>query len=396
MKVGILSTYYGEAMGGADVSTQLFVKELVSRGVDVSVLTTSMTKGTKKLKFFRFLPISVVAFLLNTNVFDWYLEKQIFDFVKKGAFDVVHIQDITLVPAAVKVCKKLGVKSVVTVRDYRFVCNLPICQENGKLCYNCSDKQYMKCLKRYSKRLYGFSGLAYLLYPFIRGRADNFLAGLKKCDHVVAVSKYVASVLGNVGVHSSVSYNCLPSMKEKVATDKFCIVLGVATLAKFKGAEYGLRAVKYAIEKEADIELYLSGDGPEKNKLVRLVSRWGLADRIRLIGKVPYSVMSELYSKSSLVIMSSLWPEPLSRTIYDAFVYGVPVVGFDVGGTSEMVVNGKSGFVVPVRDYVAMGKRIVELYSDKKLYTGMCEYIKKFVKGHNEREVEKYLRLYEE
>jgi len=56
----------------------------------------------------------------------------------------------------------------------------------------------------------------------------------------------------------------------------------------------------------------------------------GLVDSVRLVGKLPYEKMEKVYCSSDLVVQPSLWHEPISRTIFDAFNLGIPFVGFDV------------------------------------------------------------------
>jgi glycosyltransferase involved in cell wall biosynthesis len=57
----------------------------------------------------------------------------------------------------------------------------------------------------------------------------------------------------------------------------------------------------------------------------------------------------------------------LSRAIIEAMAYGVPPVVTDSGGSPELVADGVSGFVVPVKDSKALADAIERLYRDPEL-----------------------------
>lgn len=399
MKIAILSTYFGESMGGADISTSLFVDNLQKNGVDVEVASTSDTKGVFKIDFFRWLPISVVAFLLNTRLFRHSLERQIHKFITKTKPDIIHVQDITLLPATVEVAYKEKIPISCTVRDYRFICNLPICQSEGKICLGCSNKKYLHCLEEYSNQLYGFKGLAYLLYPFVRKTSVDFLVSLKRCK-VIAVSDYVKNLLLACGIRDvDTIYNCVPDVNNsvKIKHDGFVIILPVATLARYKGVDYALKAFKQVLDNVKNnqaVQMIVSGEGPEKENLQSLAKELGLGESVRFIGKVPYNEMIYLYQSSDVVLIPSIWPEPLSRTIYDAASFGLPIVAFDVGGTKEMVKDGINGFVVSPKDYSQMAEVLISLIKDKRKYTQISHNSGRFLKNHNSAQINKMIKVY--
>ena len=66
-------------------------------------------------------------------------------------------------------------------------------------------------------------------------------------------------------------------------------------------------------------------------------------------------------------MLPSVKREGLPKTVIEAMAYGVPPVVTDCGGSPELVADGVSGFVVPVRDPVALARAINELYADAGL-----------------------------
>ena len=77
------------------------------------------------------------------------------------------------------------------------------------------------------------------------------------------------------------------------------------------------------------------------------------------------SALAEVYSSSDVMIVPSRM-DNLPNTAVEASACGTPVVCFDVGGLSDIVENGKSGFVVPPFDVSELGNAVIELVSDRQ------------------------------
>jgi glycosyltransferase involved in cell wall biosynthesis len=70
--------------------------------------------------------------------------------------------------------------------------------------------------------------------------------------------------------------------------------------------------------------------------------------------------LSLIYSAADLFVIPSM-QDNLPNTVLESMACGTPVVGFDVGGISDMVRSGKTGQLVPVGDAVALGQAMTEL-----------------------------------
>jgi D-inositol-3-phosphate glycosyltransferase len=129
-------------------------------------------------------------------------------------------------------------------------------------------------------------------------------------------------------------------------------VLCVGRLVPRKGFDTVIRALA-AIP---DAELVIAGgpvaekldDDAEASRLRRLAERFGVADRVRLIGAVPRPDMPALL-RSADVVVCSPWYEPFGIVPLEAMACGVPVVASAVGGFLDTVVDGATGTLVPPR-----------------------------------------------
>jgi glycosyltransferase involved in cell wall biosynthesis len=116
----------------------------------------------------------------------------------------------------------------------------------------------------------------------------------------------------------------------------------------------------------------------------------------RHLGRVEHRWLSLVYSAADLYVFPSL-QDNLPSTVLEAMACGVPVVGFGVGGVSEMVRHGETGLVVEPGRVEALGSAIGELLDDTGRRRAMAEACRRVVEAEYslERQVQRYSELYE-
>lgn len=90
-------------------------------------------------------------------------------------------------------------------------------------------------------------------------------------------------------------------------------------------------------------------------------SRAGLADRLHLVG---YRDDIAAFLNEIDLLVHPANQEPYGRVLLEASAAGVPIVATNVGGTAEIVVDGKTGVLVPPRNPPALADAIVDLLTD--------------------------------
>jgi glycosyltransferase involved in cell wall biosynthesis len=85
---------------------------------------------------------------------------------------------------------------------------------------------------------------------------------------------------------------------------------------------------------------------------------------LRALGVLPQAELFALYRAADVVVVPSVWPEPLSRVLLEVMRIGRPVVATAVGGTPEAVEHGVTGLLVPRQDPEALAKAVIELLLD--------------------------------
>ena len=107
----------------------------------------------------------------------------------------------------------------------------------------------------------------------------------------------------------------------------------------------------------------VGGKGFQTAELRRTLADLGLEDKVRLIGYVAPEMLPVLYNMALLLVVPSFY-EGFGLPVLEAMACGVPVIGSQVGGLGEVVINGTTGYLAPVGDVDAMAQHAVELLAN--------------------------------
>jgi glycosyltransferase involved in cell wall biosynthesis len=113
-------------------------------------------------------------------------------------------------------------------------------------------------------------------------------------------------------------------------------------VANFHGYKGHITLIEAIKKSNLDIELKLVGDGSTKGDSEALVQKLGLQEKISFLGTVN---PDESYIWANLMIHASK-TEGLSNAILEGLSWGLPIIGFDVGGNSELIESGRNGFLI--------------------------------------------------
>jgi D-inositol-3-phosphate glycosyltransferase len=136
----------------------------------------------------------------------------------------------------------------------------------------------------------------------------------------------------------------------------------------------GIGNVISAISRVPRCELIVAGgpkperlaDDPDVARYRTLASRLGVADRVHFIGSLPRERVPSLL-RSADVVASAPWYEPFGIVPLEAMACGVPLIATAVGGLTDTVVDGVTGFHVPPRRPSEIARKLRWLLSDPEL-----------------------------
>lgn len=141
------------------------------------------------------------------------------------------------------------------------------------------------------------------------------------------------------------------------------IVIGkIARLFNLKGHADLICAARKVVDINPDARFLLVGDGVLRQSLERRIADFGLTDHFVLTGLVPPEEVPGLLGAMDVLVHTSL-REGLARALPQALIAGKPVVSYDIDGAREVVIDGRTGFLVPPGCISVLADRIGRLAS---------------------------------
>lgn len=218
------------------------------------------------------------------------------------------------------------------------------------------------------------------------GRRRRWFARRLRRDarRIVAVSDAVASWLADEGLGERVAVVRngvdvpvdLPD--REIARRNLGLNAGLtvgyfAQIVPHKGYLDLVSAAARAMADEPQLSVVFAGPGPA-------VDSERLGDEIaatpspsRFVVLPARETVWDLLAAVDVVVVPSLWPDPLPRSVMEAMAAGRPVVAYRTGGVPEMVADGTTGILVEPGDVGGLARGLVELARDEELRRRMGE-----------------------
>ncbi len=205
---------------------------------------------------------------------------------------------------------------------------------------------------------------------------------LSRSDLITAVSRSVALQLQEYGVNVDDVFVLGNGVDDRLFTSnnkhKSKNILCVTRMAPGKGLFDLLECAEIVCKEHVDVRFVIVGDGPFRSSLIRMAYRKGLGSRFLCVGYRGHKSLVRFYQDAVIYVIPS-YHEGLPTTVLEAMACNLPVVGTSVPGTVDIVEQGNTGFLVPVKSPSSMAKAIITLLSDKHLRYKMGSTARKII-----------------
>lgn len=199
-------------------------------------------------------------------------------------------------------------------------------------------------------------------------------AALEHVDRVVTVSERQRSTYERIGVASRRMVTVPNGVAPRAAspgrdaarralglTPRQPVVMTVGRLTVMKGQRHLLDAVPLLLRRFPDLAVVLVGDGHLRRALAEQADRLGVGRVVRFVGH--RADARSLLDAADVFVLPSL-QEGMPLAALEAMDAGLPVVGTDVVGTSEVVEHDVTGLLVPPADPEALAASLAQVLSE--------------------------------
>lgn len=157
---------------------------------------------------------------------------------------------------------------------------------------------------------------------------------------------------------------------QKTVRDPNLVVM-FTRLESQKQLSHAVRVMEQVVRELPEARLEIYGRGPDRDSLLELIDRLGLAESVRLCG---YTTDPDaILQRASLSLLTSRY-EGLPLVLAECMANGCPLISYDVTyGPSDMITSGVNGILVEPGNVTAMAESVIRALRDEPLRTAMAE-----------------------
>ncbi len=244
-------------------------------------------------------------------------------------------------------------KIVYTAHDYQLVCPNHMCKNpgSGENCEKCLGGHYINCLK--GRCIHG-------------SRAKSLIGALEACywnvrktyryfDQIICCSAFLKTKLDTNPIlrEKTIALHNFIEHTEGYNAEKKDYVLYFGRYSTEKGVQTLINACRNLPE----IDFVFAGKGELETELKDVTN-------IKNVGFQTGEPLKKLIQEAQFTICASEWHENCPFSVLESQDLGTPVVGADIGGIPELVVDGVTGRLFPSGDVDALVKVIRNLWKD--------------------------------
>lgn len=380
MKILLINKYFYKK-GGAETVFFNIIKLLEKNGHKVIPFCLKNEKNIPSPyeQYFVDYPELSESSLLNKikNTFNFFYNKnaayQLEKLIIKESPDVAHIHLMfnSLSVSILPILKKYNIPTVMSVHDYRLLCPAYTFTDGKRnFCERCRAGHYYNCVTHLCSKRNFINSLMLCLDSYFR---TKYFPPINYINKFLFVSKFsmnkhiqIEKKFSNI---STYLYNFTPSVKD------YCEIKGDYIL--FLGRiseEKGIVTLLNAMKEIPNIKLKLAGVGPLLEKL-----QANCSTNTEFIGFQQGEKLQELIHNASFVVVPSECYENNPMTIIESYAIGTPVIGSNLGGIPEIILENKTGYTFEPKSSESLKNTIIKACSiSQDEYYKMSKAAKQF------------------
>ena len=227
-----------------------------------------------------------------------------------------------------------------------------------------------------------------------------------KADLVITPSVHLKNVVKNWGVSENnlkVIYNGT-NIQSKITKKENEVLhfITVGRLAPWKNIDKIIQAMAILNEKGFNFIFNIVGSGPLNEKLKILVKELKLENKIFFLGQKNTEELNEIYLDSDIYIQASGY-EGLPHVILEAINFNLSIISTPIGGTNEILLDGKNGWILKLKDKKApdefdLQEIIYELVDNKTKSNNLIHNAKEYLIENfdEDKNLNKYIELFKQ
>lgn len=286
--------------------------------------------------------------------------------------DLVHLHNFQhqFSPSILPEIKKRNIPIVHTAHDYKVLCPVYTMFNNGKNCDKCKGGKYLNCfINKCSKNSRSASFINTVEMYFHRFRKYYDLIDIFITPSEFQKNKMIEHGFSHKRIKTVPSFINENLNSRSVKYSKYFLFFG--RLSHEKGLDVLIEAMKGV----SSIKLFIVGNGPLRTRLEKKANKIN-KNNIKFLNHLENNKLKNLIAEARFTVCPSEWNEVFGLSAIEALTFCKPVIASRVGGLTELIEDGKNGFLVEPGNVNDLNSKINLLSHDLNLVKKMGQYAK--------------------
>lgn len=293
-------------------------------------------------------------------------KEKMLEALKEFKPDIVHVNNFQrqLSESIIQAANENKIPVVYTAHDVQAICPaITMLDSNKEICELCKKGKYFNCAK---KKCIKDSSLKSILgaiegkYYRIKGVYNT------KIKYIITPSEFYKQKL----IEDGIKENKIQAIHNFIDIDQYNFQVEDEGYALYLGRLSKEKGILNLIEAFCNLKnekLYIAGDGPEREKIEKIIEDKHLENNIKLLGYLNQDKVKEYLRKARFIVVPSIWYENCPYSILETQAIGKPVVGANIAGIPELVKNKVNGLTYKYDSVKELEEKMKILFKDKLL-----------------------------
>jgi len=352
-----------------------------SRGHEVALFSMADSRGQATAYDHHFVPLTDFkradglakrARLGMQAIYSLEARKKIGAMIADFRPEVAHVRNIYhhLSPSILWEMKSRGLPVLYHLNDFKLICpSYNLVSSSGEACERCKGGKFWNIVR---ERCYA-GGMAASTVLAAEAYLHQKLGTYAECVDLIltpsafAKQKLIENNWPSAKVQVLSHFQNLP-LRSTSHPGNSAPILYFGRLSPEKGVQDLLAAMVQL----PSVKLNIAGDGPMRAELEGKVQKLGL-NNVRFLGHISGPSLEDLIADCQFTVFPSRAYETFGKSILESYAHGRAVIASDLGSRREVVKDGETGILYPVKNVDQLAEAIALLYDRPSLSKRMGE-----------------------
>lgn len=272
--------------------------------------------------------------------------------------DLIHAHNIygRLTTSIIDAAKKKKIPVVMTLHDYKLICPSYLMLLNDSVCERCIGGKFYRCVLKKCHKGRRDASLFFTLESYFNSIFDKYdYIGYFICPSRFSLKKHAEAGIPEEKLVHIPNFINVKGFEPNYENNGY--ILYVGRLSREKGVLTLLKAIK-----SRDIPVRIVGDGPMRGEYESFVKENDISN-VFFEGYKRGDELRNLFINATFLIFPSTWYETFGLVALEAFAHGKPVIGANIGGIPEMVIEDETGLLFEPGNHQDLTEKLCYLFS---------------------------------